>query len=186
MNLFTLERNQIQVNPATLLIHEFNVIWEADKTKDKSTALKELAYIYYTSDYKSTYLSYPPEERDEVIIEDLFKNQKWTINKAVQEGIKKYEVLQQVPSIRLLNATKRALEEIIHFFNTIDLSHVDKQGKPVYKPKDLTSAMGDSAKMIESMEYLNNKVRKELQDSTKARGGEEAGLFEDYDFNSKE
>ena len=58
MNLFFISDNKILPTPETLLIKEFENIWNRDKTKTKDIALKELAYIYFISDYKSIYNNY--------------------------------------------------------------------------------------------------------------------------------
>ncbi len=41
--------------------------------------------------------------------------------------------------------------------------------------------MGDTPKVAESLAKLDEKIRKELQENTRARGGEESGAFEDID-----
>ncbi len=183
MNLFYLENTNVKVQPHTLLIRQFADVYNRDKSKDKSMGVKELAFIYFRSDYKSTYQSLPPDERESVIIEDVFgKESNWVPDQVVLNAVSKYEDLQQVPSMRLVKATRSALEELVEYFNNVDFDKRDSKGQPVYKLTEVTKGMGDTARIIESIEKLEEKVRKELQESIKARGGEASGIFEDHDM----
>ena len=180
MLLFKFNKTAIEPYPTTLAIEEFRVLWERDKSKDKGIALKELAFVYFTADYKSTYLSFPAEERDQAIKEDIFKGQ-YVPDQAVLNAVDKYNQLQKTPSMRLIKAAQNTLEELIKYFNSVNFTERDKRGQPVYKVTDVTKAMGDTAKVAESLAKLDEKIRKELQENTRARGGEESGAFEDID-----
>ena len=48
------------------------------------------------------------------------------------------------------------------FFNTVDLTEKNKMGLPIYKPKELTSALLDSDKVLENLRNLEEKVQKEM------------------------
>lgn len=180
MLLFKFNKTAIEPYPTTLAIEEFRVLWERDKSKDKGIALKELAFVYFTADYKSTYLSYPPEEREGAIKDDIFKSN-YVPDQAVLNAVDKYNQLQKTPSMRLIKAAQNTLEELINYFNSVNFTERDKRGQPVYKVTDVTKAMGDTAKVAESLAKLDEKIRKELQENTRARGGEESGAFEDID-----
>lgn len=183
MNLFQLENNRVTVNPATLLIQEFKAIWESDKSKDKSTALKELAYIYFKADYKSKYLSYLAEERELAIIEDIFgKGVSYSPNQLVLNGIAKYEKFQENHYIKLLKAQRSTLEQMMTYYNNVDFELKDTKGNHVYKITEVSKSMGDTARIIDSLNKLEEIIKKELRDSKRNRGGEESGAFEDHDL----
>ena len=59
MELFIIEKNKVIASPEALLIKEFKDIWDSDKFLSKDRAVSELAYVYFTTDYKSIYQSYP-------------------------------------------------------------------------------------------------------------------------------
>jgi len=63
-NLITLEQNVLQIAPEALVVQEFHKIWKRDKTKTKDRALRELAYIYHTTDFQSIYRNYHPNQRE--------------------------------------------------------------------------------------------------------------------------
>ena len=54
--IFDVINNVPIITPEALYsISEFRVLWDRDKTKDKSKAQKEFAYIYHMADPKSIY-----------------------------------------------------------------------------------------------------------------------------------
>lgn len=184
MQLFELIKNQVHVKPYTLLIKEFKDIWDKDTSNTKASALMELAYVYFTADYKSVYLAYNPEERDSVIKEDIFgKKVNYTPDSVVLAGISKYNDLQQTHTMRLVKSTRNALEELVNYFNGIDFNAKDNRGQVIYKVTDVTKAMGDTARIVDSLEKLEIKIKQELQEAVKARGGEASSLYEDHTFD---
>ena len=175
MELFKLEKNKVYPRPCTLLVREFKDIWEQ---KDKETALKELGAVYFISDYKSVYNSYSPDDREEVILEDLELK---SISPKVRSAINKYKELQNTATMRYLDSQISALEELILYFKNVNFSERDKFGRPVYKPKEITSSMADASKVVESVEKLKQKVQLEVSELGKIRGGGLQGLYEDED-----
>lgn len=178
MELFKLTKNQVAPSPGTLMISEFKAIWERDKSSSKELALKELGFVYYISDYKSVYLSTAPEEREDVLKEDLMLPDKWKPDAVVKAAINKYTELQEVPTMRLLNATQDALEQLVLFFRNLKMSDRDRAGKPLYRPSEITKAMSETAKVAESLDSLREKVKRELDTKGKLRGQGELGYFE--------
>lgn len=160
MSVFSLENNVVKVNPELLLVPEFEAIWVRDKSKDKGMAHKELAFVYFLADYKSVYTAYAPEEREEQIKKDFIRNSDWVKDIVVQAAIEKYERLQETPSLRLLRSARVASEKLSSFFLTQDPEH-----------KFYTSNLEKLSKIIESIDKLEERVKKEETTSSRIRGG---------------
>jgi len=175
------KKSEVVPNAAALTIKEFKNIWERDTTEDKRNALKELAFVFFTADFNSIYQAYPVEERDAAIKTDIFENPEYIVDPVLTQAIKKYEELQVTPSMRLVSSARRALEEMINFLKTVNIKEKDKMGKPIYKPRDIMMAMSKTATVVDSLDKLEEKVKKELKDSGTIRGGNEKGFFEDPD-----
>jgi hypothetical protein len=184
MNLFELGKgNTVIIKPATLLIKEFKDIVQRDSDSKKPEAIKELAYVYFTADYKSVYLSYASDERESVIIEDIFGTKsKWTPDEVVKRAVDKYRKLQETPSIRLVQSAHEAIEELINYYKAVDSAATDRMGRFKYDMTKVTKSIGDLSKVAESLDKLEIKIKRELQESVKARGGELSSLYEDTDF----
>ena len=70
--------NVIIKEPVILNVKEFKVIWDRDKTKNKSQANKEFSYLYLKNDFKSPYRnSYSKEEITDVLKRDLGFDDDW-------------------------------------------------------------------------------------------------------------
>lgn len=178
MQLFTLVNQQPLITTEALLIPVFKKIWDLDKTKDKGVAIKELSYVYLTTDYKSIYASFPTDIKIDTIKKDLF-NGKYTPSKEVQEAIKKYEELQDTFNMRFLKSAKQAAEKTMGYFETIDYSERDVKGNLVYKVKEVTSAIKDCGGIIDTLDKLIDKVAKEQKlQGSRSRGDGEGSYFE--------
>jgi hypothetical protein len=179
MKLFELVSNEPIVNVEALLIPQFKAIWDADKSKNKTTAHKELSYVYFSADFKSIYLSYDPSVRLERLNTDIMDNPVYKPSRFVVEAIKKYEELQNTPTMRFLQANRKAMESMESYFNSIDWEEETSKGQPKYKITEITRAVKEAGGIIDNINKLEDKVKKELAMSdTKARGGGVGGDLE--------
>ena len=59
MELFELDKNgKLELAPQAILIKEFKVLWERDKSKNKKIASFELVFVYYMMHWRSPYSKY--------------------------------------------------------------------------------------------------------------------------------
>ena len=181
MKLFELsDKNTPVISPEALLINEFKELWDSDKDKNKSNASKILAFVYFFADYNSIYNTYTKDEKQEQLIIDLDLPKDFCIDLDIANAIQKYIRLQETPSMGYLRSVRKAADELKNFFDKVDLSEVDSHGKPIYKPADLTKAISDSAKVIESIDKWEEKVKKEMSlEDEKIYGGGKRGVYED-------
>lgn len=179
MKLFELISQQPSITVEGLLIPEFKALYDRDKTKDKSKAFKEMCYLYFTCDYKSLYLAYDIDMREEMIRKDYLDNdQKWKPDKLVQEAIKKYRELQNTPTMRFLQDNISAMESMGKYFREIDWEKTDDNGKAIYDITKVSNAVKQAGGIIDNIEKLREKVAKEQSVGGRARGGSSGGLLE--------
>lgn len=160
--MFKLENNVIKMDTNILNIPALKVLWDRDKTKDKDNAKKELSYVYYLADYHSPYQNIPEEMRSDKIREEFIKDKKWKEDKEVQEAIKIYMELQETATMRLLKSARIAVDRLADYF---------KESEP--EDKNYTSNLEKLGKIIESINKLDQQVKKEQTDETRIRGGGE-------------
>ncbi len=179
MELFEFDRERVVPKPHTLLITEFKKVWDRDKSKDKGLALRELAFVFYLMNYKTVYLNTIPEEREQAIISDLFpENSQWVPDELVKVACRKYDEMQVTPAMRFLQSQLYALEQSMGYFNSVDYKKMDTKGKPIYDISSVTNSMSKSAAVLDSLEKISDRVRKELSIRGRIQGGGEAGLYE--------
>jgi len=75
------------------------------------------------------------------------------------------------PSYNYYIAAKNAAEKIQDFFNNFDMNEVNiKTGALIYKPKDVTSALNDTSRVLQNFNELRDKVDNEIYEATKNKG----------------
>lgn len=182
--LFEINEKTVFPNAETLLISPFKEIWERDKTKRKDKALEEFAYIeFMTSMRKSNpYRQYPESRKEKVIIEDIITQKDWEPDELIKEAIKKVIKFQKEASTTYsyYMAAKRAAEKMQDFFNDVDITKVNpKTSNPIYKPRDITSALNDTEKVLTNIKALEKKVEEELFEETRNKSDKEISPFAD-------
>ena len=181
MKVFTIENGLPVISAEALLIPQFKVLYDRDKTKDKSNCVKELAYIYFSTDYQSIYLSYTKDIREERLSEDFMGNKTYKPDGKVIAAIEKYDELQQTPTMNFLKAARNAMQATEEYFNSIDYFKTDVTGKPVYKGTEITKMLKDCSGIKDSIDKLIEAVKKEQSNGATQRGGGSGGMLEFID-----
>lgn len=172
--LITLENNILRIAPEALVVEEFLQIWKRDKTKTKDKALRELAYIYHTTDYQSIYRNYHPNSRESKIRLDVFADRKWEPDAVVIKAQDKYRSLQTTLSMELLNDVEFGMTKLRDYFRAAEFED-DDEGKAAKNFIANVKSMGD---LVKSLKILREEVEKELSDTMQLRGGSTIGRRE--------
>jgi len=173
-NLIILENNVLRISPEALVIQEFSTIWNRDKSKTKDRALKELAYVYHTTDYQSIYRNYHINNREGKIKLDIFSDKEWKPDQAIVLAQNKYTALQTTLSLELLNDAEMGIMKLRDYFKDVDFSD-DENGSAAKNFIANVKAMGD---LVKGMKSLREEVEKELSNNMQMRGGSKIGLRE--------
>lgn len=182
--LFIVENNIAKPNTETLLIEPFSTIWERDTSKGKEQAIKEFTFIeLMTSKKKSNpYAGYSDTDRFNKLREDIFKDAKWEQDKLVEQALIKVDEFQKEASptyVYYIDSLETA-EKTRKFLKEIDLSERnEKTGNPLYKPRDVTSALIDTERVILTLASLKEKVEQELFETTKTKGNKQINHYEE-------
>jgi len=153
MELFSLVDNKVEVLPEAKLIGEFSTL-----------SAKELGYVYFMEDYKSPYNAYPEVDRAERIRNDL--GIKETTPK-IKSACIKYSELQETSSMKLLKSARIAISKLSTFF--------ENKGP---QDRNYVTNLGNLGKLIESLDRLEAKVKKEVSVEGRSKGGREINPFE--------
>jgi hypothetical protein len=162
MGLFELHNHLVVIRPESLVIPEMMAVWDRDKTKEKSKAYKELAYIYFMVDYKSPYNVYPDDIREQKVREDFVKDDSWKPDRLILTAAAKYEELQITPSMQTLKSARKGLDMVRRYFDNVN------EDTDI---KELMQALEKVGKSIEGLDKLEEKVKKEITTEEKVRGG---------------
>jgi hypothetical protein len=166
-------------------IAEFRYILRSDRGGIKGDAdgrrkiksRKIFTYIYHYCDYTSQFIDFPEHKRHKKALENAGLTDE-DINQDVKDAIKKYNELQETQILRLLKSARRAIQQLEDYYDTVDFSERDVQGRIVHTPKSVMDSLSSLAKIIKSVSDLENEVKKELKEKHRARGDADLGLFE--------
>lgn len=155
-DLLTISNNVAIPSPYILTIPEF----------EKLTS-KELAFVYFYTDYKSPYAFYENDERRIKLEEDL----KVKATPKILGAIKKYEELSETHAVRLLKAARTSVHKLERYFKDIDLTLTDDNGKLVYSAKDLVANLKSVGDVVEGLNTLEELIIKNAEKDSPNRSG---------------
>ena len=178
MGLFDLKDDKLIINPDSLSIPAFKEIWDRDESEDKSKAYNEICYIYHMCDFKSPYAAHEESKREKEIIKDFIKKEGWKPDKKLSLCIEKYKKFQSTHSMRLLSSARDVVDKMAGYFRKVDFEEMDEEGRPIYTAKDVSANLEKIGKIIESLDKVEEKVKKEITVQSHIRGGGQAGMYE--------
>lgn len=171
-NLFSLdEKMNVVIEPTALMLLPYKDIWSRDKSKDKKQALQELAYVYYMADYKTFFADITDEDKKHLEVVKVVFNKEYNPDVVVKNAIDFYK--KDLPlSYLLLEDAKHSINTLRSYYRTT--TDVDSKDAQI-----LQNNIANLNKIIDGIEKLEMKVKKDLQLDGKLRAGREKGLFED-------
>jgi len=180
MELFEVKEGQVTFSPQALTLRPFAKLWKRDKKKEKSIAIAEMAAVYFYADYKSDFSEiYNPKEKLDIIKSVVVgMDPEWEPDKIFLEAVEFYKSRQQTVSTILLGDARNAVDKISRFLRVVDL-HEEVNGRPKHDIKKIADTLGNLSKITESLQKLEEHVKKELQEVESMRGGHAKAIFED-------
>ena len=183
--LFTVESKVVSPTTQALLIPPFKEIWERDKSEDKRYAIEDFSYIEFMASIQKSnpYSGYAENQRPEKIIKDIITREDWDQEDSLLiQGIAKLKEFQAEASVtyNYYMAAKSAAEKMQQFFINFSMSDVNlRTGAPIFKPKDITSALNDTSRVLENLNTLREKVDNEVFEEIKKKGQKIVSPFAD-------
>ena len=182
--LFTIENKIVKPHIETLLVSPFREIWDRDTNPGKFTATDEFAYIEFMTSVKKSnpYRGYSPEERKRRLNIDIMKHEEYEPDELILQGMQVLIEFQQSASVtyNYYMSAKKAIYKVQSFFDTFDLNEKnEKTGMPIYKPRDVTTAVNDTEKVLQNFATLQEKVDNELFETVKVKGQKSISKFAD-------
>lgn len=126
---------------------------------------------------------YSENDRAFKIIEQVFKEDPGYVpSPLVRQAMELYFkwLAEASPSYNHWKASKLAAEKTQTFFKEFTYAEKNpKTGLPLWKPKDITSAIKDSEDNIKTLDSLQKKVESELLETVKTKGMRQINYYEE-------
>lgn len=180
--LFVLENNIAKPNVETLLISPFKEIWERDTSSNKKDAIREFTFIELMSSKLTSnpYAGYDEETRMAILFTKYFPKG-GTLDPLIEQGLAKVVEFQTQGSLiySYYMDARSAAEKLKAFFRSFSLdTKNERTGNPLYKPREITQALIDTEKTIQTLSSLEKRVAKDLLQNIKTKGNKEINPFE--------
>lgn len=185
MNLFEFSRENYEVTftPELLMIEVFKKIITRDKSKDKSIAKKEIAFIYFFVDIKSDYMYITDKNaRIKEIKNDLHLPDIWKIDKDIQEALDLYEERSTTVNTSLYKSACIAAMEISEYLKTTKalLEERTDKGSAVTNINTITGALAKVPSIMRDLSAAQTEVIKEQKITEgRSKGSRTFNIFED-------
>jgi hypothetical protein len=173
MKVFDMIGSKITVKPESLMIPEFKLIWESDKSKDKGIALNKLSFIVFLCDNSDSnpYKNYSESDRSEILKKDFDISNKEL--ESLEVAIRKYRDLSTTRYERAVQSALKSLEKVERYYDYIDQLPIEQF--------DITEFLGSAEKLgkaVESLRKLEKLLEADRKEDSKVRGGNEIGDYE--------
>lgn len=179
MKLLNFEDFEVKVSPEALLLKPIRMLYNQDRSKQKEKFFQQMSYLYFMCDPRSTYAYLvDEEERRKAILEQEGLPSDYKPSALLAEAMTLYKKHTITTSQKLLEASMKAADKVAKFLKDVDLTAEDDKGRPKYQVSSITTALKQVEGIVSSLQTLTKKVEQELEDKSRARGGQKA-MFED-------
>lgn len=182
--LFEIREKSVIPHAEVLMIEPFKTVWDRDNTEGKELAKKEFAYVEFLTSMLKTnpYREYSEDKKEDIIKKELFGSfmPEWKPDELVMGCVGKVKEFQEEGSLTYTYwlSNKIAAEKLIDFFTDFDINERNpKSFMPVYKPKEITTAINDAKQSMASLKALKDSVDEEVFEAVKNRANKVISPF---------
>lgn len=180
MKLFTYKEFELKISDEAYALRPFKKLVDRDRTKDKTKAMKELAYLYFMYDPRSDFsFEIIESDRDLRVKESIGLDADWTPDKQMKEAIELYKYLTTTSSSLLLQDTRIVIDNIRTTFRSIDLTKTDNNGKLVFNIGQVMTAVKQVPALVKELADAEKAVSKEIEEVGAMRGMKQKAILED-------
>lgn len=174
MKLIKYEDFQVKLADEAFLVRPIRRLFNADRTDRKEHFWRQMSYLYFMTDPRSTY-SYimNDEDRSRVIIEQEGLPSDFKPSELLLEAMEIYKQHTVTVSQKLLNDALVAANTVGTFLRTVDLTEEDDKGRAKYNVSQITAALKNLEGIVNTIQTLQKKVEQEIVENGKARGAQE-------------
>ena len=180
MKLIEFDGQEFKIADEALLIRPIRELFRADKTKKKEEFWRQISYLWFMCDPRSTYQFLVDEEAraKEIKIQEGL-GEDWVPSKLLQEAMDIYRKQATTTASILLESMRKGIEQLRKFFEDFDLFALDKNDRPIYQVSTMTSALKQVPELAKALVDAEKELAKDFDNESKARGNAEMAVGED-------
>lgn len=173
-NLIKLINREIVLGDEAMLIKPIRDMFLEDKSPNKEQFFKYMSYLYFVYDPRSEYYYMDIEDRKTEVIQQEGLPKGFKPPKNLKLIIDRYcEKFNKNSALLLLEDSKIGMNKLREFLVSIDYTEVDDKGKPKYQIGSIVTALDKIPHMAKEFDDTYKLLTKDLEESTRVRGGVE-------------
>lgn len=180
MKLIEFDGTDFKIADEALLVRPIRELFERDASARKEEFWKQISYLWFMCDPRSTYMYLVDESSraTEIKAQEGFTDD-WEPDTLLQEAMSVYRKQTITTSALMLESLRKGSENIRKFIEEIDLSERDKNGKPIYQVSTYTNTLGQIPELAKKISEAEKALAKDFATDDLARGSVEKSVGED-------
>lgn len=181
MKLIEFDGMEFKITDEALLIRPIRELFQKDKTKKKEEFWKQISYLWFMCDPRSTYQYIIDEDaRSLEIRKQEGLGEDWEPSELLKEAMNIYRAQTITTASLLLEGMRKGIENVRKFLAEVDLFAVDeKTQKPLYQVSTITAALKQVPELAKALVDAEKALAKDFATEDKARGNAEKAVGED-------
>lgn len=180
MKLIEFDGLEFKIADEALLVRPIRELFQKDKTKKKEEFWKQISYLWFMCDPRSTYQYITDEDaRSLEIKKQEGLGEDWEPSEQLKEAMNIYRAQTITTASILLESMRKGIEQLRKFFSEFDLFALDKNDRPIYQVSTMTAALKQVPELAKALVDAEKALAKDFATEDKARGNAEKALGED-------
>lgn len=179
-NIFEMKDYKLSIAPEAYSLLPFKTIWDRDKSKDKSVALQELAYIWFMWSYKSDFMSESDDDtRHAQVVNACITIKNWKPDKDIQVACDFFKSKQETVVTKYVRDAIAGANRLGDYLRNVDLTLTTDKGSLVNNPTSIVAALKSTGAILENLKALLEAEKKERELVGGLRGNRKKGMYAD-------
>ncbi len=180
MKLIEFDGQEFKLADEALLVRPIRELFTKDKSKKKEEFWRQISYLWFMCDPRSTYMYLVDEDvrSKEIKLQEGFGTD-WEPSELLKEAMDVYRKQTVTTASILLESMRKGIEQLRKFFSEFDLFALDKNDRPIYQVSTMTAALKQVPELAKALVEAEKALAKDFVTDDKARGTAENALGED-------
>ena len=180
MKLIEFDGQDFKIADEALLVRPIRELFQKDKSKKKEEFWRQISYLWFMCDPRSTYMYLVDEDAraKEIKIQEGLGDD-WEPSALLKEAMDIYRKQAVTTASILLESMRKGIDQLKKFFSEFDLFAVDKSGKPIYQVSTMTGALKQIPELAKALVDAEKALAKDFDTDEKARGSAQRAIGED-------
>ena len=180
MKLIEFDGLEFKIADEALLVRPIRELFQKDKSKKKEEFWKQISYLWFMTDPRSSYMYLvDAESRSKEIKIQEGLGEDWEPSELLKEAMDIYRTQSTTTASILLESMRKGIEQLRKFFSEFDLFALDKNDRPIYQVSTMTAALKQVPELAKALSEAEKELAKDFATDDKARGNASKAVGED-------